>query len=114
MDKILNLFPKTLLAAYIIKMITLSPTVNDVGILLALASVVGIQLYLEKNSTVEDVRTDCNKQLAAIKETVNKQIEVISQMSIEVARVKTDMQGVRLKAGFMEAGTNPLNGRKIG
>lgn len=114
MDKILNLFPKTLLAAYVVKMIALSPSLTDVGIVVAVSVVVAIQLSLEKKNTIEDVRIDCNKKLEEIKQVVNKQIEVISQMSVEVAKVKTDMQGVKLKSGFLEAGTNLLTGRKVG
>lgn len=112
MDKIFNLFPKGLLSAYLIKMIMLSPTINDVGIFAALAGVVAIQIHLEKKNTIEEVKAHCNKQIEEIKTVVNKQIEVISTTAVEISKLKNEMMGVKLKSDFSNG--NPLTGKKAG
>lgn len=98
MQKFISYLPQGLLLSFIIKMLTVTPGFADMGIVFALAAICGIQIYLEKNANTQDIKT-----------IVSKQNEVIQTMAVELSKVKTNMEGIKLKNEF--TGTGGLNKR---
>lgn len=100
MERLINLLPKVIFLSYIVKMIAFTPTSTDVGVIAALAGIAALQIYTEKKQTIQDIKTDCQKQLDEIKEVVNKQINVINLQAIEFTKLRQDMSGLKLKENF--------------
>ena len=92
MEKFKKLLAEGLLLSFVIKMLIVSPSFSDMGIVLGLAAIVGLQHYLEKSTEIQDVKT-----------IVSKQTEVIQTMAVEMAKLKTSIEGVRLKESFKGA-----------
>lgn len=93
MEKFLKHLPLGLLLSFIVKMIVVTPSFADMGIVFALATLVGVQILLDKK---EDFQT--------VKEIVNKQNEVIQVMAVEHAKMKNILEGVKLKSDFKNDG----------
>lgn len=100
MESIVKLIPKAIFLSYIAKMIILSPTQNDVGIILALSGVAALHMYIEKSKSIKDVSDACMKELAIIKEVVNKQSECINLQAVEYSKVKNEVAGLKMKSDF--------------
>jgi len=90
MQNIKKLLPQGLLLAFVLKMLLISPTLPDMGIVFALAAIVGLTASLEKKDEIDDIKV-----------VINKQNEVIQVMSVEVAKMKQTVEGVRLKNEFV-------------
>ena len=88
-----KLLPQGLLLSFIIKMLIVTPGFADMGIVFALSGMIATQIFLEKRSEYEEVKAFANKQA-----------EVIQVMAIEVSKVKTAMEGVKLKNEFTGVG----------
>lgn len=89
MDKIKNSLSYGLLFAFLGKLMFVSASVADMGIVFALSSICALQFYLEKNSKLQDVV-----------ETVNTQNKVIEQMAMEVAKMRDSVSSIKLQSGF--------------
>lgn len=93
MENLKKYFAQALLLSFVIKMLAVTPSFADMGIVFALGGLIALQTYLEKSTSVQEV-----------KEFVNKQTEVINTMAVELHKVKNDMEGVKLKNGFINSG----------
>lgn len=92
MENLKKMIPLAMLLSFIIKMMIISPGFADMGIVISLVSLVGLLNYIDKK---EDIET--------IKNIVNKQNETIQAAAIEIAKMKTIVEGVRLKNEFKQA-----------
>ena len=95
MEKFKKLLPQGLLLAFTLKMLLITPGFSDMGIVLALAAIVGLQNFLERSIEIQDVKT-----------IMAKQSEVISTMAVELSKLKTNVEGIRLKDSFKGAESN--------
>lgn len=93
MQKFINYLPQGLLLSFIIKMLIISTSFSDMGIVFALSAICGIQVYLEKRDEIQEIKT-----------VVNKQNDVIQTMAVELSKIKTQMEGIKLKNEFTGVG----------
>lgn len=94
--------PKGMFFAYLVKMLIITPSFSDMGILIALASVVGVEIFLEKQKSIDEVKDACAKQVQDIQIVVNKQNDVIAQFAVEFSKMKNDVSGLRIKQDFQK------------
>jgi hypothetical protein len=88
-QKFADLLPLGLLSILTLKATFVGASIPEMGMYLGISSVVAIATYMSKNKHIED--------LTAV---LNKQNEVITQMAVEVAKVKNAMESIKLKDGF--------------
>lgn len=90
MEKIKKHIPHALLLSFIAKMLIVTTSFSDMGIVFALCGVLGLSLYLEKQKEVQD-----------IKDHLNKVVEGFSVIAVEHAKMKSVLEGVKLKNEFV-------------
>lgn len=104
MEKLFGLLPKVIFLSYLIKMIAVTPSLADVGIIAALSCIAALQIYIEKKSTIQQVAENCNKQIAELQVVINRQSEVINLQAVEFSKLKNDMAGIKIKNDFTGIG----------
>jgi hypothetical protein len=89
MEKIKYL-PQALLLSFIIKMLLVTTSFSDMGIVFALSGVLALTLHIEKQKEVQD-----------IKDQLNKVIEGFGVIAVEHSKMKSVLEGVKLKNEFV-------------
>ena len=111
MDNFERLLPKGLILSYLVKMLIVSASIADVGILMTLAGIMGSQMYLEKNKKVQQIEKSLNQRYEEVvqanlkanedtKRVCEKTVTVVQEAALEIAKLKNDMSGIKLKEGF--------------
>ena len=112
METLKYLIPRAIFLSYLVKIIVVGPSVNDVGVIFALSVVSGLAIYTEKKQSIQDTKEEFNKQLEEIKTVINKQSEVINLQAIEYAKLKNNIEGLKLKNDFRSI--EGLTNKKVG
>lgn len=100
MDKIKDLAPLGLFCAFGTKLIVFGASLPEMGTMFAIASIIGIATYMEKNKKISDFTSVINQQNGVIQQMAAKQAE----MKLDFEKLRNEMVGVRLKDGFKKVG----------
>jgi len=93
MEFIKKYLPHGLVLSFVIKMLLITPSFADVGILLPLVGLLAFYAHIEKKDEFKE-----------IKDVVSKQNDVIAVMAGEHAKMKIVMESVTLKNQFTSGG----------
>ena len=104
MEKFENLLPKGLLLSYLIKMLAITPSYSDMGIMVALCGIFALQAYLEKSKNIKEIQETVYKKIDEQNLTISKQNQLLEQFAIEFTKVKNDVSGVKLRSDFQHSG----------
>lgn len=92
MEKYINKYLlKGILLAFGMKLLLSGISLSDMGVMLGLIAVVGLQEWLDNKR---------DKQMQQVIDTVNQQNQVIAKIAAEVADAKTQISTIKLNAGF--------------
>lgn len=108
MENFKKLIPYGLLLSFVIKMLAVSPTVADAAIIFALGAVLGVSAHLESNKKFESVAEAVKKEMEDQRKllsdklqeqtiVINKQNELLQVFAVEHQKMKTTMEGIKLK-----------------
>lgn len=86
-----------LLFASVARTFISTPTLSDMGIILGLCSIAGLQFYLEQNKKYSKLETTVEEKLKDMVHTINTQNEVIKKMALEVDGVRNNVSGLKLQ-----------------
>lgn len=111
MQAVEKYMPMGLLCAFVLKVVLFGTSLSEMGVIFALASLCGIKEYMEKNrriQTVEAVLKEhkefLDKKTEEQSNVISKQNEVIKNMADELDRVRSNITGLKMTAGFKKAG----------
>ncbi len=104
MESFNNLFPKGLLMTFLVKMLIVTTSYSDMGIILGLTGIVALQIYLEKQKSIKDIQESVFKKVDEQNIVITKQNQLLEQFAIEFTKVKNDVSGVKLRSDFQQNG----------
>lgn len=82
---------KGILLAFGVKLLVMGVSLPDMGVMLGILAVAGLQEYLDNKR---------DKQMQDVIDTVNKQNEVIAKMAVEISETKTQVSAIKIHSGF--------------
>lgn len=100
MEKFKKYLPQGLLLSFIIKMLAQEASFSDMGIVFALAGVVGLTVYLEKRQELQEVKEAMQKKCDEQNLMINKASEIIQVIAVEHAKMKSIVEGLKLKNDY--------------
>lgn len=103
MEKLNNLLPKGLLLSYLVKMLIITASFSDMGITIALSGIVALQIYLEKNKKIQEIKEETFKKIDEQNGVIAKQNQLLEQFAIEFTKTKNEIAGVKLRSDFKAA-----------
>lgn len=108
MENFKKLLPQVLLLSFVIKMLAVTPGYADAAIIFGLGAVFAVSKYLEHSKQVEDVVSSFTNEITEQRKllttkleeqasVINKQNEVLQVFAVEHSKMKTTMEGIKLK-----------------
>lgn len=81
--------PLAILLLFVTKMLFISASPAEMGIVFALAAIVGLEKYMERNSHIQEMKI-----------SIEKQNEVLKKMAIEIDGMRTNVSAMKLHQGM--------------
>lgn len=93
MEQAIKHIPLAMLLSFIGKMLFTDVSLAQMGVVFALTSLVALQNYLEKQSTLQDIKL-----------TVAKQNEVIEKLAKEMVELRTGLGAYKMQQSMKRVG----------
>ena len=116
MNSVIKHAPVGLLFAFTVKMLLAGTSPSEMGVVFALASLVGIKEYLDKNryfsdlertlnTKLSDVNDSSKKNLEQIQDIVAQQQKVINELKDELSTARSAFTAMKMSHGVRKVGS---------
>ncbi len=104
MESVTKHTPIALLALFIGKLLFFGCNGPEMGVATALVALVTVKEYIDKSKKLQEIEAQYKADFHTIKTGFEAQNKVIATMAEEVAKVKTQGEGVKLAMGMRKLG----------
>ena len=100
MNQVKNQLPLALLSLAVLKQLVKGIDAAEMGVVLALAAIVALKDYLEKQKSIQEIDTHVKKELEEVKHVIKTQNEVIEKMAKALDENRTSVASMKLSQGY--------------
>lgn len=100
MNQVKSNLPLGLLAALVLKQLVVGCNASEMGVAIAIAAVVSLKDYLEKQKSIQEISTKVTKDIDDMKHIIKTQNEVIEKMAKALDENRTGLASVKLSQGM--------------
>jgi hypothetical protein len=101
MNQVKQHLPLLLLSSLVLKQLIVGISASEMGTAIAIASIVALRDYLEKNKQIQEIESSVKKELEEVKTIVKTQNEVIEKMAKAIDENRTSIASMKLSSGMM-------------
>lgn len=96
--------PLILLSTLVLKMLFIQASLPEMGVAMALSSLVALKDHLEKHKEIKEIRESVTKELEEMKFVVKQQNEVIEKLARALDENRTSVASLKLSQGMKKIG----------
>ena len=96
-SKITQHLPSGLFLAFVAKSLIITPSITDIGTIVCISALVGMQYFLERNAEYSELEKKAEVKLAEMVAIINTQNDVLKKMAIELDGVRNNVSGMKLQ-----------------
>lgn len=104
MNQLKNHLPLALLALLVLKQLISGTSLAEMGVTIAVAGIVSLKDFLEKQKHIQEVESLVKKELEEMKSVVKTQNEVIEKMAKAIDENRTGIASLKLSQNMVRKG----------